>query len=268
MPAWASGPRQNLEYWRAADMYERANGRLFKSIEFALPRELNHAQRLALSSAFCARVACTANGESLPFLMAIHAGKGTNPHTHLMVSERVLDGYDRTPESWFSRAAVKGKSPDSGGAKKTVGLKPREWLMTTRALLATLTNEALQAAGFAARIDARSLADQGIDRVPGVHLGPAGAARLKRGATSRRADDFVQQRAAALQERQLIDALRNESRAVEQELVTALRHDQSSISSTTSGMLARARRQAEQVRQMAITPKPERSKSSDFDFRP
>src|SRR5579864_9352918 len=39
MPAWAEDdPR---EYWDAADLYERANGRLYISADFALPRGLD-----------------------------------------------------------------------------------------------------------------------------------------------------------------------------------------------------------------------------------
>ena len=39
MPAWAEDdPR---EYWDAADLYERANGRLYVSADFALPRDLS-----------------------------------------------------------------------------------------------------------------------------------------------------------------------------------------------------------------------------------
>ena len=36
MPAWAEDCPGT--YWQAADLYERANGRLFKQLEFALPR--------------------------------------------------------------------------------------------------------------------------------------------------------------------------------------------------------------------------------------
>ena len=39
MPEWAEeDPRL---YWEAADAHERANGRLFREVEFALPRELD-----------------------------------------------------------------------------------------------------------------------------------------------------------------------------------------------------------------------------------
>lgn len=266
MPAWADGPRQRLEYWRAADLHERSNGRLFKSLEFALPRELNHAQRVALAREFCKRIARTETGEPLPYLMAIHAGRNVNSHCHLMVSEKVRDSHDRTPELWFSRAAPEGKKPESGGARKTGDLKPREWLLATRELLARLTNEALAAAGFAARVDHRSLADQGINRVPGVHLGPVGAARLRRGKHSRRAEDLAQHQAAAQEAKQLIHELRQEARVVGLELAT-LSADPAPAPTGTAALLARAQHQAARDRQGA-GKKPERRKEDGFEFRP
>ncbi|MES8783431.1 DNA primase, partial [Cutibacterium acnes] len=36
LPEWAERP---ADYWDGADLYERANGRLFKEVEFALPVE-------------------------------------------------------------------------------------------------------------------------------------------------------------------------------------------------------------------------------------
>jgi hypothetical protein len=240
MPVWAAGPRQRLAYWEAADRHERSNGRLYKSLEYALPRELSHAQRVALAREFCTRVARTDAGEQLPFLMAIHAGKDSNPHCHLIVSERYGQGYDRTPETWFSRASPKGKSPELGGAKKTSDLKPLEWLQATRELLARLTNQALSAAGFAARVDHRSLSDQGIDRVPSVHLGPAAAARLRRGGSSRRAEDLAEERAAQASTRELIAELRREAGQVAAEL--AHLQTNAGLPGGTAALLAKARR--------------------------
>ena len=39
MPAWAEDDPHS--YWAAADEHERANGRLFREVEVALPRELD-----------------------------------------------------------------------------------------------------------------------------------------------------------------------------------------------------------------------------------
>ena len=47
MPSWAAdSPR---EYWDAADLYERANGRLYVSADFALPRGLSSEDQVALA---------------------------------------------------------------------------------------------------------------------------------------------------------------------------------------------------------------------------
>ena len=50
MPEWAEeNPRS---YWEAADAHERANGRLFREVEFALPRELNEGEQIELAREF------------------------------------------------------------------------------------------------------------------------------------------------------------------------------------------------------------------------
>lgn len=206
MPTWASGGSNRLEYWRAADLYERANGRLYKSLEFSLPLELSPAARFHLALEFCERVARTTDGQPLPFLIAGHEGKGVNPHAHLMVSERVKDGCDRSAETWFGKASARGKDPARGGAKKTADLKPKDWLIQTRSLLSDLTNKALAKAGFSARVDHRSLLDQGItNRAPGEHLGPAGTARLRRGVGSRRWDELTTQPQDLITETQQVE---------------------------------------------------------------
>ena len=95
--------------------------------------------------------------ERLPYTLAIHKGGGENPHIHLMISERGLDGHDRDAEQWFKRANT--KEPDKGGAKKT-SLSSKEWLADTRQRWETAANRALDRAGSAERIDHRSLAAQ------------------------------------------------------------------------------------------------------------
>lgn len=193
MPAWAKPePRK---YWQAADDYERANGRLFKQIEFALPRELSRDEQTDLARSFCQALTQTKDGP-LPYSMAIHQGHGQgNPHCHLIISERVNDGQSRTPQTWFKRA---GKQP-AAGAKKTLELRPKEWLTTTREKWAEQANLALDHAGQRARIDHRTLTAQGIDRPPTYHLGPAAAAMERKGQQSdrgerQREEDAEQQR--------------------------------------------------------------------------
>ena len=165
MPAWADA--DPTSYWDAADLHERANGRLFKRLEFALPTALSADEQRELAVGFAHHVT---DGEQLPYTLAIHAGEGTNPHCHLLISERTNDGLERSPEQWFRR--YNAAEPEQGGARKTTALRPRAWLMETRAAWAEQANQALAEAGYELRIDHRSYAEQGIERLPGLHLGP------------------------------------------------------------------------------------------------
>ena len=50
MPEWASEAPRN--YWEAADVHEGAYGRVFKPLEFSLPKELSPEQQNALADSF------------------------------------------------------------------------------------------------------------------------------------------------------------------------------------------------------------------------
>ena len=116
MPAWAE--KNPALYWQSADLYERANGRLFQQVEIALPVELSEQARIQLAQEFALALSTTEAGP-LPYSFAVHRGKGTNPHAHVIVSGRVCDGYDRTPETWFKRAAdTKKQTPELGEQKR------------------------------------------------------------------------------------------------------------------------------------------------------
>ncbi|PID65979.1 MAG: DNA primase [Gammaproteobacteria bacterium] len=168
MPLWAKETPN--EYWKSADLYERKNGVLFREVEIALPIELSVEKNKNLTLDFCRYLTAE---KSLPYTVAIHAGKGNNPHAHILISERMNDGHDRTPETWFRRAANKGKSPATGGAKKAdLGKSRKSWLESTRAKWAEIANKHLEIAGYSERIDHRSYEELGIDKIPSVHLGP------------------------------------------------------------------------------------------------
>jgi hypothetical protein len=174
MPVWAN--ENPKEYWKTADTYERANGRLCVHIEFALPTELSQEQQTELAKNFCQKISHS-NGNKLPYSMAIHKGQSkgeNNPHCHLMINERINDGIDRNPYDWFRRANP--KNPATGGAKKTDELQHKLWLQNTRKLWAEIANQALEKIGHKTTIDHRTLAAQGIEREPQYHLGPAAAA--------------------------------------------------------------------------------------------
>ena len=76
MPEWAEDDPRS--YWEAADEHERVNGRLFREVEFALPRELNEGDQVELAREFAAKLTI-AGGERLPNTLAVHRGKGRTP---------------------------------------------------------------------------------------------------------------------------------------------------------------------------------------------
>ena len=179
MPAWAAA--DPTTYWDAADLHERANGRLFKRVEVALPTALTADEQRELAVGFARHLT---DGEQLPYTLAIHAGEGTNPHCHLLISERTNDGLERSADQWFRR--YNPDHPEQGGARKTTALHPKAWLEETREAWAAQTNQALERAGHEIRIDHRSLEAQGLERLPSLHLGPTVAAMEARGIETER----------------------------------------------------------------------------------
>ena len=212
MPEWAKDDPHS--YWEAADEHERANGRLYREIQFALPKELNEEQRRELASSFAASVT---EGERLPYTLAIHRGgpNGENPHAHLMFSERPNDGIERGKEQWFKR--YNAKAPEKGGTQKSRVAMPQAWLEDTRKAWAREANAALERAGRGERIDHRSLAERRdvaersgdlqqaaeLSREPNVHLGPERYRAMRGGesATVQRAGRVDQVNAADRGER-------------------------------------------------------------------
>lgn len=182
MPKWPkTNPQQDAShYWKAADTYERDNGRLFRELEFALPRELTLDQQKALCHAFAEKLTTLDKGEKLPFTFAIHTDPiNHNPHCHLMISERVNDGIARNASTWFKRANP--KDPKKGGAVKTQDLNGKQWLNPTREAWAVMANDALQKAGIAATIDHRSNEDRKLDALPTQHMGAVYSRMLSKG---------------------------------------------------------------------------------------
>ena len=203
MPEWASDDAHT--YWEAADLHERVNGRLYREVVFALPNELDEGERRELALEFAQSLTAE---ERLPYTLAIHRGlsekpgKPDNPHCHLMISERMNDGLERTPETWFKRA--NRASPERGGALKSRSTRPVEWLEKTRKSWAEHANRALKRSGSTERIDHRRLVERAeeareagdlekaaeLSREPNVHLGPGPAieARFWRGNGRERAE--------------------------------------------------------------------------------
>jgi hypothetical protein len=187
MPSWAQDD-PGL-YWDSADLYERANGRLYVSADFALPRDLHADDQIALAREFAAELT---EKEQLPYTLAIHAGRDDdgrehNPHAHIMFSERQNDGIERSREQWFRRAD--SAHPERGGAPKSRTFHGREWVERARERWAETTNANLERLGRSDRVDHRSYERQGVDREPGEHYGPSASPMVERGRGHDRLDE-------------------------------------------------------------------------------
>jgi MobA/MobL family len=110
LPTWANNAD---EFFAAADANERANGRSYRSLVFAIPNEAEDKNQWAQD--FTERLI----GHEHTYRLAIHIpANGHNPHAHLMFSERGTK--DLPPESFFSRANA--KNPMFSGSKS------KQWL--------------------------------------------------------------------------------------------------------------------------------------------
>ena len=215
LPSWAETGR---DYWKAADKYERANGRLFVEFEVALPRDLDKDQQIDLARDFARDLS---NG-TLPFTLALHEGKGQNveqgglnPHAHLMMSERQNDGLDRNAVDHFKRANT--QEPELGGALKTQAFHGAQKIIAVRELWAEKVNDSLELHGSKERVSHLSLEAQGIDREPGFHLGPAAYGMAKRGLVPERVQDFYNERQHAKALREELDSVRQELGGLDQD---------------------------------------------------
>lgn len=183
-PEWMRSPER---LWNAVEFKEdesnrHATAQLVRQLEFALPVELtaeqNEALALRISGEFVHR--------GMVAQVSIHeplADNGPrNPHCHVLLTMREVtaDGFGKKNRDWNGGWMASGV-PDGGALKG--------W----RSMIADHTNAALEQGGHAARVDARSFQDRGIDQVPTVHQGKEATALKRRGEPTRRG---VEQRIA------------------------------------------------------------------------
>jgi ATP-dependent exoDNAse (exonuclease V) alpha subunit len=170
--AWA---RDRSSLWNAAEGAEtRKNARVAREYLVALPVELSPPQRLDLVRGFSRELA-DRYGFAVDF--AIHAPRdypGSDPrnfHAHLLSTTR---------EVKVEGLGAKTTLDTSDTNRRKLGLGPAiNELLHVRERWATVTNEALQEARIATRIDHRSLEAQGIDREPRPQI-PRAAFEMER----------------------------------------------------------------------------------------
>ena len=173
--------------WDAAEAAEkRKDARTAREWIVALPAELDAGQRCDLAHDFAqalvARYGVAAD-------LAMHApdreGDHRNHHAHILTTTRQVS---RGPDGGLVLGA-KAHIDHSDKARRERGLgAAADEVKAVRELWERTANAALERAGVAARIDARSLQAQGIDQEATQHLGPVASEMERRGKASDRGD--------------------------------------------------------------------------------
>lgn len=157
-PAWALNPGQ---LWNKVEASEkRVDAQLAREFVLAVPRELS-ADAQFQTAVHWAKSELVKSG-MVAEISLHHPKDGKNPHVHILCTMRKLDGDAFSPK------------------------KPREWndkglLIKQRESWAAAVNAALEKAGLDARVDHRSLKDQGIDREPQPKIGVSATAMKRKG---------------------------------------------------------------------------------------
>jgi ATP-dependent exoDNAse (exonuclease V) alpha subunit len=168
LPGGTTMPRSEL--WNAVELkHKRGDALVAREFEIALPHELSHDQRESLITAYARELADT---YQVAIDVNVHAPSHDekNYHAHVMLSACYVDSAGVCGKKAVELDPIHCKR---AGIDNAVDVQRKRWQ--------DVCNVALEKAGSAARIDHRTLEAQGItDRPPGVHLGPAATAIMRR----------------------------------------------------------------------------------------
>lgn len=193
------------ELWNRAERAEkRVDAQSARTFVQALPCELSDEQNIELVTAFAREVLAS---EGMVVDMGFHRadknGDRRNDHAHLVVTMRELDG-------------------DDFAARKNREWNRKEKLEYWREKWADYQNDALEEAGFDARVDHRTLEEQGIDREATHHMGKEAMAMERRG---ERSDIGDTNREFAEHNRVIAERLREQA-AIAEEMARELAREQ------------------------------------------
>ena len=165
--------------WNAAEAIEKQwNSQLARRFVLAIPRELPPEQYADLIRDYC-REFFVSKGMIADF--AIHDKGDGNPHAHILLTMRAMDETGK----WLPKSR-KVYDLDENGERirlasgrwkshkeDTVDWNDQKYAEIWRQGWADTANRYLEAIGSPERLDLRSYARQGIDKIPTVHMGPA-----------------------------------------------------------------------------------------------
>ena len=163
--------------WNSVEESEKnRNAQLAREIEIALPAELDRKAQITLVRAYV-RDTFVASGMCVDF--SIHDKGDGNPHAHIMLTLRSLNERGEWGAKCRKEYDLDGRGRRirlPGGGFKSHRVNTTDWndpgkAEAWRAAWAEYTNRALKQKELPQRIDHRSYARQGIEKVPTVHMG-------------------------------------------------------------------------------------------------
>ena len=173
--------------WNSVELYEKAgNAQLAREIDAALPIELSREEQIRLVREYCSSQ-FVSRGMCVDFV--IHDTDSGNPHCHIMLTMRPLDGRG----AWAAKSKKEYDLDENGerirlpsGRYKTrkvdlTGWNDKDNTLLWRKAWADYTNNFLERNGSPERIDHRSNAERGIDEIPTVHMGVAACQMEEKG---------------------------------------------------------------------------------------
>jgi ATP-dependent exoDNAse (exonuclease V) alpha subunit len=156
-PEWTAS---TATLWNTVEQAERRkDAQLAREFILALPKELSRKEQFQLAVEWTQTELVS---KGMVAEVSLHDNGKGNPHVHILTTLRKIEG---------ERFSAK---------------KPREWndktvLLDQRESWCQAVNAALEKAGRPERVDHRSLADQGLDRLPEPKIGKEAMGMKKRG---------------------------------------------------------------------------------------
>ena len=188
----ANAPRSYADrntLWNAAEAVEKQwNSQLARRWVLTIPREIPPDQYAVLVREFCQQQ-FVSKGMIADFAIHDPHPPGHNPHAHVLLTMRAMDEHGK----WLPKSRKVYDLDENGERIKlpsgrwkshkedTVDWNDQKYCEIWRHEWEVIQNRYLEANDRPERVDLRSYARQGLDKIPTIHMGPAVSQMEKRG---------------------------------------------------------------------------------------